>query len=74
MTFGEMLTNRLARARMSQLDLARRIDCDPSAVAQWCRGAWPPTFANLFKIAEALDTTPDRLLRGVVYDQVRKAG
>ena len=65
MTFGERLCEELHSLGISQAELARRLDVHPTAVAQWVRDAWPPTFGNLFRIAEALDTTPSRLLEGV---------
>lgn len=55
---------RIARARknISQIELAHSLDVDSTTVSAWEAGKRSPGAENLFKLANALDATPNELL------------
>lgn len=55
------LTRWLERMRWSQIDLARRLECDPSLVSHWCRGRARPGLA----MASALEMLSGGAVRAV---------
>lgn len=65
MTFGARLQQLLDRHRMSQRELARRLERDPSTVNKWVANISPPEYENLGKIASAFGMSLSGLLSGV---------
>lgn len=65
-TPSEVFPKRLRQARemrgLSQSELAKRAKLDPSAVSHFETGGRKPSFANLRRLADALDVTTDYLL------------
>ena len=62
----EVFPERLKKARelrsLTQADLARRAEFDPSAVSHFEAGSRKPSLDNLRKLADALDVTTDYLV------------
>ncbi len=65
--FTENLRRRVEKLGLSLAEAARRIGLSERRFANYAVGAREPDLATLLRIAEKLDTTPDRLL-GVETD------
>lgn len=59
--------------RYTQTDLAAAVGVSKSTVAAWETDAQTPSGDNLVKVARALQTTPEHLLRGNVSDNLEQA-
>ena len=62
---GEIIRERRLAAGISQEELAARAAIHRTYVSQLERGLKSPTVAILAKVANALGTSPSRLLRGI---------
>jgi len=60
--FAERLRAARESRKMSQSDLAREADLQPSAVSHFETGRRSPSFANLKALADALKVTTDYLI------------
>lgn len=60
--FCERLRTARESKRLSQTDLAKRADLQPSAVSHFETGRRLPSFENLKRLADALNVTIDYLL------------
>lgn len=67
--FGENLRGALAKRKMSQRALARKLGLNESNVCLWVRGKSFPRADQLPRIADALDVSLDEL-----FGRVRTAG
>lgn len=65
--FGERLRVLRNAREMSQTDLARTLKTTPAAVCHWEAGTRTPSFTSLENLADALDVSLDRLMRGIEY-------
>ncbi len=63
MSLGERIKNCRKSAGFSQDKLAELVGVSRQAVAKWEAGQSAPSTENLFRLADALDTTADMLLR-----------
>lgn len=52
--WGEAIRNQRETLGMTQKQLAEKVGCDQSAVAQWEKGATAPTVERQLAIAQAL--------------------
>ncbi len=62
MNFAKNLQQARMNLGISQADLAKRLDKVQGAVAMWENGTREPKLSELEKIAEALLTTPAKLI------------
>ncbi len=66
------ITNRIIKLakelNLSQVEIARMTKKTKGAVNQWFRGATKPNGENLISLAKALQTTPEYLTSGKVYN------
>lgn len=53
--FGRQLTQLLKENRMSQSELARRLNMDHTMISRYCRGLAMPSLKTVSNIAYALD-------------------
>lgn len=60
--FSERLRASRERKRLSQTDLAKRTNLQPSAISHFENNRRSPSFANLKRLANALEVTVDYLL------------
>jgi transcriptional regulator with XRE-family HTH domain len=60
--FAERLRAARESRKMSQSDLAREADLQPSAISHFETGRRSPSFANLKALADALKVTTDYLI------------
>ena len=65
--FTKNLRHRVDELGLSLAEAARRCDLSERRLANYAAGAREPDLATLVRIAQTLDTTPDRLL-GVATD------
>jgi transcriptional regulator with XRE-family HTH domain len=56
---------RLSSMQMSTRDLSRRTGISNATLARWVKDQGSPGLDDLQKIADALATTPEKLLKGV---------
>ncbi len=76
--FSERLRTTRESKRLSQTDLAKRADLQPSAISHFENNRRSPSFDNLKRLADALGVTVDYLLgrsdepksRGLVAEQL----
>lgn len=61
--FGERIRSFRKERGMSQIDLANKVGIDRSYIGFLERGERNPSLEMIIKIAEALSTTPDALLK-----------
>lgn len=60
--FNNRLQNLLAEKKISQKDLAEKINVSQACVTYWVKGKKQPTAENIYNTAKALETTSDYLL------------
>jgi transcriptional regulator with XRE-family HTH domain len=63
--FGKTIAGLRQAARLSQEELAEQAAIHRTYVSQIERGLKSPTIVILFKLANALDTTPSKILKQV---------
>ena len=62
MEFSERLKKLRKKAKLTQVDIARKLGISQQAYASWERGIKKPTQENLVKIAQILNVSVDYLL------------
>lgn len=62
MNFAKNLKNARKKLDISQSELARRLNVVQGAIGNWENGTRTPSLKELVKIAEALNTTPAKLI------------
>lgn len=62
MEFSERLKKLRKKARLTQVDIARKLGISQQAYASWERGIKKPTQENLVKIAQVLNVSVDYLV------------
>ncbi len=62
MTFGEKLKSLRKQAKMTQSDLAKKLNLTRQAIAKWESGAGLPDIDNVKKIASLFNVTIDEML------------
>ena len=62
MEFSERLKKLRKKARLTQVDIARKLGISQQAYASWERGIKKPTQENLVKIAQILNVSVDYLV------------
>ena len=62
MKFSELLKKRRKKIKLTQAQIAEKLDISQQAYASWERGVKKPTQENLVKIAQVLDVTVDYLV------------
>ena len=60
--FGLRLKKSLKLRRMTQLELARRLEVDKKTVNSWCNDIWYPNIGYLQQICHVLNISADYLL------------
>ena len=68
---GRVLAARRRRAGLTQEALAEACELHATYVSQLERGLKSPTLRVLFRLAEAMDTTPSSLLRSIERERSR---
>ncbi len=68
---GRVLAARRRRAGLTQETLAEACELHATYVSQLERGLKSPTLRVLFRLAEAMDTTPSSLLRSIERERSR---
>lgn len=63
---GENLRNLREKKGLSQAALARLIGTQRQRVTEWETGTKVPSLESLVKLAEALDTSTNSLVKGVI--------
>lgn len=63
-TFSERLKHARAKARLSQEDLAGRLQMTPEAVSRWERAIVTPRLGAIYRLAEVLGCSTSWLLSG----------
>ncbi|MDA9435689.1 helix-turn-helix domain-containing protein [Bradyrhizobium sp. CCBAU 51627] len=66
--FGKIIANLRNAAGLSQEELAERAKIHRTYVSQIERGLKSPTLVMLFRLAQALNTTPSKILKQVETD------
>lgn len=66
--FGKIIAALRQSARFSQEELAERAAIHRTYVGQIERGLKSPTIVMLFRLAQALNTTPSRILKQLEND------
>ncbi len=62
--FGKNLAELRKVRQLTQLELANLLDVQPRLLGRWERGQGKPQFDYIMKLAEVLEVSLDRLLRG----------
>jgi transcriptional regulator with XRE-family HTH domain len=62
--FGKNLTELRKARQLTQLELANLLDAQPRLLGRWERGQGKPQFDYIVKLADVLEVTIDRLVRG----------
>jgi len=62
--FGKNLVALRKARRLTQAELAELLDVQPRLLGRWERGQGKPQFDYTLKLADALEVSLDRLLRG----------
>ena len=62
LTFGERLKIIRSRKKMSQVELAKRVDLFPYTINNYEKDKYMPNGANLERICKVLDVTASELL------------
>ena len=62
MNFCENLKKEMEYRRISQTNLAERLNISQATVSRWAKGINEPDFQALFVLCEILETTPNELL------------
>lgn len=71
MAFAERLKELRKQARLTQVELAKRLGIGQSSYADWERGKKKPTQENLVKISQVLNVSIDYLV-GNSYEGVKE--
>lgn len=71
MSVGDEIKRRRENVGITQEELARVVCVSRSAIAQYERGYKLPSIEVLFRIADALDTTPTAILKAVQRMEVK---
>ncbi|WFU23158.1 helix-turn-helix transcriptional regulator [Bradyrhizobium sp. CB1717] len=66
--FGKIIANLRNAAGLSQEELAERAKIHRTYVSQIERGLKSPTLVMLFRLAQALNTTPSKIVKQVESD------
>lgn len=75
MDIASAIRHRREQLGLSQSDLARRIETDPSHIAHWESGRRDPSLSNAAAVATALSCSVDALLgRDSSYDAGYRRG
>jgi transcriptional regulator with XRE-family HTH domain len=62
--FGKNLAELRKTRQLTQLELANLLDVQPRLLGRWERGQGKPQFDYILRLAEVLEVSLDRLLRG----------
>lgn len=62
--FGKNLAELRKARQLTQLELANLLDVQPRLLGRWEQGQGKPQFDYIMKLAEVLEVSLDRLLRG----------
>jgi transcriptional regulator with XRE-family HTH domain len=62
--FGKNLAELRKARRLTQLELANFLDIQPRLLGRWEQGKGKPQFDYIIKLADVLEVSLDRLLRG----------
>jgi len=62
--FGKNLSKLRKERKLTQTELAELLDIQPRLVGRWEQGKGKPQFDYLLKLADVLEVSLDRLLRG----------
>lgn len=62
MTFCENLKKEMKYRRISQTQLAEKLQTSQATISRWAKGINQPDFLTLFSLCEILETTPNELL------------
>ena len=62
--FGKNLAELRKARHLTQLELANLLDVQPRLLGRWERGQGKPQFDYIIKLADALEVSLDRLIRG----------
>ena len=62
MNFCENLKKEMEYRRISQTQLAEKLNVSQATVNRWTKGINQPDFQSLFLLCEILETTPNELL------------
>ncbi len=63
--FGKNLADLRKVRQLTQLELANLLDIQPRLLGRWEQGQGKPQFDYILKLADVLEVSLDRLLRGV---------
>ena len=66
--FNDRLQSLLREKKLSQKDLAEKVNVSQACVTYWVKGEKQPTAENIYNTAKVLDTTADYLLGLSEYD------
>lgn len=72
-TFADRLISKMNEKRLTQSQLARRLNVTPTAVWNWENGNSTPRRKSLEKLAKVLSVEVDWLLEGVVETESAEA-
>lgn len=62
--FGKNLTELRKARNLTQIELANLLDVQPRLLGRWERGQGKPQFDYIVKLADVLEVSIDRLVRG----------
>ena len=62
--FGKNLAELRKARQLTQLELAELLDIQPRLIGRWEQGKGKPQFDYILKLADVLEVSLDRLLRG----------
>jgi transcriptional regulator with XRE-family HTH domain len=62
--FGKNLVELRKARQLTQLELAELLDIQPRLIGRWEQGKGKPQFDYILKLADVLEVSLDRLLRG----------
>ena len=71
--FGKNVSHRLIDKGMKMIDLAAKVSATPSAISKICHNQRKPSCEMAIKIADALGTTVDALMKGDMSNAERKS-
>lgn len=67
--FGKILAELRKARHLTQLELAELLEIQPRLVGRWEQGKGKPQFDYILKLADVLEVSLDRLLRGKEVSQ-----